>query len=99
RHTRFSRDWSSDVCSSDLGMACGARFSHGMLGASAQITVPPMNTSRASRNVRRKPYQRMPRGAQDEPMIEAATNSVVFQAYQGRDRKSVVWGKSGCPAG
>src|SRR5690606_40895958 len=23
RHTRFSRDWSSDVCSSDLIMACG----------------------------------------------------------------------------
>src|SRR5690606_40443762 len=26
RHTRFSRDWSSDVCSSDLGFdACHAR--------------------------------------------------------------------------
>src|SRR6266511_583873 len=24
RHTRFSRDWSSDVCSSDLGLAAGA---------------------------------------------------------------------------
>src|SRR5690606_40306451 len=24
RHTRFSRDWSSDVCSSDLFMAVGA---------------------------------------------------------------------------
>src|SRR5207302_6799312 len=23
RHTRFSRDWSSDVCSSDLGIAFG----------------------------------------------------------------------------
>src|SRR2546429_4680776 len=23
RHTRCSRDWSSDVCSSDLGWACG----------------------------------------------------------------------------
>src|SRR5690606_31259965 len=22
RHTRFSRDWSSDVCSSDLGLVC-----------------------------------------------------------------------------
>src|SRR5690606_9625180 len=29
RHTRFSRDWSSDVCSSDLGVE-GA---HGQLGA------------------------------------------------------------------
>src|SRR5690606_40800464 len=24
RHTRFSRDWSSDVCSSDLETCCGA---------------------------------------------------------------------------
>src|SRR5690606_40730143 len=24
RHTRFSRDWSSDVCSSDLNLAAGA---------------------------------------------------------------------------
>src|SRR5690606_40573386 len=26
RHTRFSRDWSSDVCSSDLFLVVGARF-------------------------------------------------------------------------
>src|SRR5690606_40604380 len=25
RHTRFSRDWSSDVCSSDLGVTHGVR--------------------------------------------------------------------------
>src|SRR5690606_40798166 len=24
RHTRFSRDWSSDVCSSDLDFSCGS---------------------------------------------------------------------------
>src|SRR5690606_7064186 len=31
RHTRFSRDWSSDVCSSDLGLPCalGADLSQG----------------------------------------------------------------------
>src|SRR5690606_2935403 len=28
RHTRFSRDWSSDVCSSDLDLA-GERRAHG----------------------------------------------------------------------
>src|SRR5690606_8925852 len=27
RHTRFSRDWSSDVCSSDLGFASGCSVS------------------------------------------------------------------------
>src|SRR5690606_40770615 len=26
RHTRFSRDWSSDVCSSDLKLSSGAHF-------------------------------------------------------------------------
>src|SRR5690606_40075448 len=32
RHTRFSRDWSSDVCSSDLTVATSsiARFSEGV---------------------------------------------------------------------
>src|SRR5690606_39459017 len=29
RHTRFSRDWSSDVCSSDLPAAYTATFPHG----------------------------------------------------------------------
>src|SRR5690606_16076547 len=29
RHTRFSRDWSSDVCSSDLGHQRGPRPGHG----------------------------------------------------------------------
>src|SRR5690606_39727894 len=28
RHTRFSRDWSSDVCSSDLGAAVGVGDQH-----------------------------------------------------------------------
>src|SRR2546429_2983778 len=26
RHTRFSRDWSSDVCSSDLLLGCSCKF-------------------------------------------------------------------------
>src|SRR5690606_39548390 len=29
RHTRFSRDWSSDVCSSDLRAARAQRFARG----------------------------------------------------------------------
>src|SRR5690606_40653835 len=32
RHTRFSRDWSSDVCSSDLGPAVGGRVGLRLLG-------------------------------------------------------------------
>src|SRR5690606_20130371 len=30
RHTRFSRDWSSDVCSSDLGAASGGSGASGI---------------------------------------------------------------------
>src|SRR5699024_11458291 len=29
RHTRSKRDWSSDVCSSDLGITAGSRFRAG----------------------------------------------------------------------
>src|SRR5699024_11460351 len=32
RHTRSKRDWSSDVCSSDLGHVCGIRFLRTRLG-------------------------------------------------------------------
>src|SRR5690606_21875277 len=35
RHTRFSRDWSSDVCSSDLNLV------HYVLLAPAEVRVPP----------------------------------------------------------
>src|SRR5690606_24650048 len=39
RHTRFSRDWSSDVCSSDLW--CGAAASVGSSTADARCTPAP----------------------------------------------------------
>src|SRR5215510_2874451 len=36
RHTRWPRDWSSDVCSSDLPLFCGVlRVSIGLLGDGA----------------------------------------------------------------
>src|SRR5690606_39830258 len=40
RHTRFSRDWSSDVCSSDLAVAGTA----GCLGQDATRPIPPPAT-------------------------------------------------------
>src|SRR5690606_40605640 len=66
RHTRFSRDWSSDVCSSDLACeikpdwgaaVCRGDFGHFGLGpnmgfGSAPITEPIM----LSRNGRRWEY-------------------------------------------
>src|SRR6266700_5713826 len=57
RHTRFSRDWSSDVCSSDLGLvhvphvvveALGLRVPqhHGV--AQAEVAVPREGTQRGA---------------------------------------------------
>src|SRR5690606_39976870 len=39
RHTRFSRDWSSDVCSSDLALGTGC-IALGMLGLLLRGTIP-----------------------------------------------------------
>src|SRR5690606_40816854 len=52
RHTRFSRDWSSDVCSSDLRAACRGRGGHRAARARPQ--------ERAGRLLRRGrwPYRR-----------------------------------------
>src|SRR5207302_6663346 len=40
RHTRFSRDWSSDVCSSDLYAACLGEYLSGGRAAEAALTTP-----------------------------------------------------------
>src|SRR5207302_3287636 len=47
RHTRFSRDWSSDVCSSDLGQ--GLLPQPGRAGGEEEI-ISPQRTQRAQRN-------------------------------------------------
>src|SRR5690606_40075755 len=49
-HTRFSPDWSSDVCSSDLcpGCACAYPARPGMMPTSAR---PPVTTAAAARTV------------------------------------------------
>src|SRR5690606_40711980 len=36
RHTRFSRDWSSDVCSSDLSMVAGTNANIGDCSSSSE---------------------------------------------------------------
>src|SRR5690606_40383237 len=45
RHTRFSRDWSSDVCSSDLGEALrqrGDRLASVRPGVEVEVTREPL---------------------------------------------------------
>src|SRR6266700_7822563 len=49
RHTRFSRDWSSDVCSSDLSTAAPPRCPAVRARASAfSSTTPPRDADRKS---------------------------------------------------
>src|SRR5690606_41086791 len=42
RHTRFSRDWSSDVCSSDLRAPARAVAGRGLSVAREGVYIPPM---------------------------------------------------------
>src|SRR5690606_40057762 len=53
RHTRFSRDWSSDVCSSDLFFPLGQRDDGGQVPRQAIVQVrgqaPALFAERASR--------------------------------------------------
>src|SRR5690606_41044371 len=45
RHTRFSRDWSSDVCSSDLTMQGGMAQLVGEIGSVAARTESNLNAN------------------------------------------------------
>src|SRR2546422_3450170 len=49
RHTRCSRDWSSDVCSSDLGPECPAAIPESPLDILAQQIVATCATNHAAR--------------------------------------------------
>src|SRR5690606_40710685 len=69
RHTRFSRDWSSDVCSSDLPLrfalakgALDARLTLRMAGAPGSMTTLSLTGTATARDVD-------VRQRDDEPMI------------------------------
>src|SRR5690606_40394737 len=47
RHTRFSRDWSSDVCSSDLGFAGAVRAEDADARAGRQLQLDVVQDGRA----------------------------------------------------
>src|SRR5690606_39659738 len=53
RHTRFSRDWSSDVCSSDLGLTLCLTFAMQM-GASL-VLLPHFDVDQVLAAVKRRP--------------------------------------------
>src|SRR5208282_6163218 len=49
RHTRCYRDWSSDVCSSDLGLTGLAAPTGGVCGRASRLTRPAIAPGRAKR--------------------------------------------------
>src|SRR5690606_39500872 len=61
RHTRFSRDWSSDVCSSDLVFATAKHFpGHGDTDKDSHHTLPTINRSLERMNeIELYPYKRL----------------------------------------
>src|SRR5690606_40814875 len=92
RHTRFSRDWSSDVCSSNLNEAV-ATVSNGTITATGagqtEITVANGDFSTTvTVNV-----EAVPVTDPEDPVTEPETQK--FVVTEDTDRKSVVEGNIG----
>src|SRR5690606_39713446 len=91
RHTRFSRDWSSDVCSSDLkltiGIESGTPKKPKSRSAVTRPTIPHASGGTPGRSG--SPVQ----GGDEtsEPSTSSASES---QRTPSKDRKSVEEGKS-----
>src|SRR5207302_7672542 len=72
RHTRFSRDWSSDVCSSDLvGMPLATRFekvymSHGQFGPAPPVKIQQLAPAGCHFLVSVEPSRNMTAGERSE---------------------------------
>src|SRR5690606_39790765 len=98
RHTRFSRDWSSDVCSSDLAVM----FGHKQM----QVAINAINELVAEAG---KPKWTWAAPAADANMVaalKAAIGDRLTQAFAVRDKigrascreRSALSGVSGCVA-
>src|SRR3712207_7526207 len=85
RHTRYWRDWSSDVCSSDLGpdedVAAELEHSAGRAQSRGGLAAVAAFLERAA-------------ALTDDPAIQARRELAAAQAKHRADRKSVVSGKS-----
>src|SRR5690606_40479471 len=87
RHTRFSRDWSSDVCSSDLEVEQGGERQHEE-GAGAGTDESVVEADAQARQADRREGPAAAHRAGCGGGAEGGT-----QDDEGGDRKSVVEGK------
>src|SRR3712207_592596 len=87
RHTRYWRDWSSDVCSSDLGIIPGPR----LIIATRAIVATGSYGPKLSADVE------VPQGAQEASGIDEVTRATREQIGKGADLVKVYadyrWGK------
>src|SRR5690606_40418577 len=91
RHTRFSRDWSSDVCSSDLVWT-------GLFMVAAIVLLVQLARDVQWHEVWQV-LQRMSNTALLESACLVPVAYVAYSAFDLIDRKSVVQGKSGGQSG
>src|SRR5206468_4930526 len=91
RHTRSDRDWSSDVCSSDLYMT--EKFAQTIFGVNTfQLRRRPIFTPNVPDSVWRA-WQRRPRiRFSDADAVEAGLTVPVITAWQSSDNVTVSFG-------
>src|SRR5690606_39445310 len=86
RHTRFSRDWSSDVCSSDLVLRRAAH-AHNLQGAGASLVLPKSRGKRNASNVTGLAAVRPPAGRRGGGRAKLRSE----ERCVGRESKSWDW--------
>src|SRR5690606_39298947 len=81
RHTRFSRDWSSDVCSSDLHLA--ARLADGLEHARKELLAVLQQLEMVARHPARGAARPLGAGGAAHSAISAASGAWSDSRFQG----------------
>src|SRR5207249_5295201 len=91
RHTRSKRDWSSDVCSSDLLVVQGL-FGRvrGVSGFEAAAMTPPERPP----NARRRPYQRSGFYTAKRALVKYGARILPGRSEERRVGKESRWGEA-----
>src|SRR5690606_39454457 len=98
RHTRFSRDWSSDVCSSDLAVALGVATPEAESAARDRIVPGHVWVEAVGFWTPGYPHLRALLAGTADPELRRPPAALLPARARG-DRKSVVAGESVDPAG
>src|SRR5207302_2937102 len=94
RHTRFSRDWSSDVCSSDLATALEATANRRIKRSLTFITTPQINRRDQARYYATKAHVWLHMLRDICKSLHKLVRYPPWCQEMSQDRKSVLKGKS-----